>query len=326
MKSVSTNKSKNQTKSINPNQPLYIHDIKGKLIRTTTIKDYSNKAGKTPLNIYNIATSVKGYGFDNNTFISLKVIERLLTPKEVMTIFNKWLITGYDRNLVKLKGMYKNKFDEEYYSLALLYITETIYTDRGINDFEQALIYKYRTSMLDCERAHKLRHDNGLSPDFHLILPHTYKVDENYESPLFIETMSMEGDSLFDTKKNYDCVEDYNSIKRLDVIGYILKEKFSEQQVDIFIEILQDKFDFVDFNTIPNFRYTTLIRKYKDAIISMKKKDVENKKLSNTAYLTMIVEQCWNAFVIDIPRIKRECEYHTFKSVDDYGLNEIINN
>jgi hypothetical protein len=296
------------------------------LISTTTIKEFANKVGKTSLNIYNIATSVKGYGFERNTFISLKVIERLLTPKEVLTLFNKWLITGYERNITKLKGMYRGKFDEEYYSLAMLYITESIYTERSINDFEQALIYKYRTSMLDCERAHKIRHDKGLSPDFYLILPSNHKVDDNQDSPLFIETMSMEGDSLFDTKKNYDCVEDYNSIKRLDVIGYILKEKFSEQQVDIFIEILQDKFDFVDFNTIPNFRYTTLIRKYKDTIISMKKGDIENKKMSNTAYLTMIVEQCWKAFVIDIPRIKRECEYHTFKSIDDYGLNEIINN
>lgn len=322
MKSVSTSKSKNT----NFNQPLYIHDIKGKLIKTTTIKDYSIKTGKTPSNIYSIAISVKGYGFINNNFISLKIIDRLLTPEEVISLFNKWLIKGYDRNITKLKGMYKNKFDEEYYSLALLYITESIYRDRSVNDFEQALIYKYRTSMIDCERTHKLRHDNGLSPDFYLILSSNHKVDENQDSPMFIETLCMEGDSLFDTKKNYDCVEDYNSIKRFDVIGYILKEQFDSQEVDMFVDILQSQYDFVNLKSIPNFKYSTLIRKYKDVIVSLKKKDIERKKLSNTNYLIFIVKKCWNVFVRNIERVKRECEYHTFKSIDDYGLNELINN
>lgn len=331
MESVSTNKSKTQTKSINPNQPLYIHDIKGKLIRTTTIKDYSNKVGKTPINVYNIATSVKGYGFDNNTFISLTPIERFLTSEEVMTIFNKWLIKGYDRNINKLKAMYKTKFNEEYYSLAMLYIVEAIKSERSVNDFEQSLIYKYRTSMLDCERSNKLRKDNGLSSDFSLS---SFDNIDISDVSLFIETMAEEGDSIFDTKKNYDCVEDYNSIKRFDVIGYILKETFGSQQVDIFVDVLQSEYDFTSIETIPDFKYNTLIRKYKDQIHTLKTNTkgfsvIHNKdfsKLSNTSFFKFIINECWHVFVNNIDRIRIESDRHTFKSIDNYGLYEIINN
>lgn len=325
MKSVSQNKNNMHNKSFNLNSKLYLYDVKGKLVKTTTIKEYSKSTNKTTSNIINIASSFKGYGFDNNHFISLKPIERLLTSSEVMKMFNKWLLKGYDRNITKLKAMYKTKFDEEYYSLAMLYVVEAIKSERSVNDFEQALIYKYRTSMLDSERANKLRKDNGLSSDF-AVGESCHKNNDVADVSLFIETLAEEGDSIFDVKKNYDCVEDYNSIKRFDVIGYILKESFSIEIADLFVEMLQAEYDFADLKTIPNFKYLTLIRKYKAVIESIKMKDVEHKKLSNSAYLKLITEKCWQVFVNNISRIKTESERHTFKSVEDYGLYEIINN
>ena len=357
MKSVSINKNKSGNQlvnttpissqvlnkvSISNSNKLYIYNNLHKLVNITTVKDYSVKVNKTASNIINIAKSFKGYGFDNDHFISLTPIERFLTSEEVMKLFNKWLIKGYDRNLVKLKGMYKTKFNEEYYSLAMLYVVEAIKSERSVNDFEQSLIYKYRTSMLDCERAYKLRHDNGLSSDFSISSAaggragfnlHSNNIDISDVS-LFIETMAEEGDSIFDTKKNYDCVEDYNSIKRFDVIGYILKETFGSQQVDIFVDVLQSEYDFTSIETIPDFKYNTLIRKYKDQIHTLKTNTkgfsvIHNKdfsKLSNTSFFKFIINECWHVFVNNIDRIRIESDRHTFKSIDNYGLYEIINN
>ena len=335
MKSVDKLKSKKTAEynsaNINPNSTMYIYTLKGVLVGTSTISKYAKKTGKTPSNIITILTSFKGYGFCNNNFISLNKIEALVTSEEAMQLFGKWLRKGYDRTKAKLKNIYKKEFNEEFYQMAMLYVSEAIVSERSVNNFEQSLVYKYRMFILDKSRKDALDYEKGLRSDFQVstgqanddaLVKTTIYSDSDFA--LYINSLAIEGDSLTDTKKNYDCVEDYNSIKRFDVIGYILKESFTNLEVDIFIEILQGDFDFTSLSEIPNFKYLTLIRKYKEEVILLKKYYCPERKISNSDFLKEVIEKCWTKFIENKDRIISECRYNTFKTLDEYSLAEII--
>ena len=322
LKSKKSNKYDNQT--INPNSTIYIYSLQGVLSGTSTILKYSRKTGRAMSNILIVLTSFKGYGYSEGKFISLKELDSLMTVEEAMCIFNKWLIKGYKSTKSKLKNIYKEHFDEEFYQMAMLYVTEAIISERSVNNFEQSLIYKYRMYVIDKSRTDKINYEKGLRPDFQIANEEGGVKNGIEDIPLYINTLALEGDSITDTKKNYNCVEDYNSIKRFDIIGYILKESFTNLEVDIFIEILQGDFDFTSLDITPTFKYLTLIRKYKEEVLLLKNHYCPDRKISNSDFLKEIVEKCWLNLIENKSRIVSECRYNTFKTLDEYTLSEII--
>lgn len=296
---------------------LYVYDTNGNLKRTTTVPAYCKSKRKSRQAVISAAKSFKGYGFVEDEYVSLTPLDRLLTVSEVIKMFNDWLKVNLDKNILKLKRMYVKKFNIEYVYEALGYVTEAINSPRSVNNFEQALVFKYKTYFLDEKRKNDKRYENGLREDIVI-------TDASGNSISYIDTYASDEDDLWNEKK-YDCVEDYNSIKRFDVIGYILKEQYSAAAVDMFIDILQGSYDFVSIGNIPDFRYATLIRKYKDVVVQLKKDDCsDNKALSNSKYLEHICKLFWNEMNNNLKRIVEEADRHTYKSLEDYTLSEII--
>ncbi len=292
---------------------LYIYTSKKKFVKRISLTAYCKSKRVSKKTVLDACNSFKGYGFVKDEYVSLTKIERWWTAEEVTEVFNKWLKKHLPNNIKKLKGMYGDKYNEDYLSSAILYIMNAIHSDRSINHFEQALIYKYKTSKLDEERLMKCRVKNGLTPDFMI-------VGKDGEEESYIRHYAMEDY----WHSNYNCIDDYNSMKQFDIIGNILKERFSADQVDMFIEILQGKFDFKDLNTIPDFKYSTLIRKYKDVVVSLKKQDTYRSDMSNTNYLMELIKECWEEMIMVIERIKDEADTRTFKNLDDYTLKEFF--
>ena len=296
---------------------LYVYDVKGNLKATTTVNQYCKTKRKSKTAVMSACKSFKGYGFVEDEFVSLTPIKRFYSTNEVVKMFNDWLKNNLDKNVVKLKAMYRKKYNDEYLYQALLYITEAINSPRSVNNFEQALVYKYKTCFLDEQRKVERRRDNGLREDIII-------TDDAGNSISYIDTYATEDDDLWNEKKYY-CVEDYNSIKRFDVIGYILKEKYPSDAVDMFIEMLQGEYEFDTLSNTPKFRYMTLIRKYKGIVKSLKKDDCsENKALSDSKYLEYFTQELWNEMNNNLSRIIEESDRYTYKSLEDYTLAELI--
>lgn len=300
-------------------QILYVYDTDCNFLYEILIDFYAKSVNKSVKNILEISKSFKGYGYDNGNYISIKKIEKFYNTSEVTEMFNDWLKINYKSLIKKLKNMYKTKYSEEVLSDAMFYVVESINKKRSVNNFEQSIIFKYKCFMIDSERVAKNRKLNGYTDDFIII-------DKYGDEQSFIQNYAKSTDSFFDTKQNYDCILDYNSIKRFDIIGYILKEFLDVDSVNLFIEILQGDFDFKNLTEIPNFKYNTLIRKYKQEIETIKNKNIIFKNISNSKYLKNLVEKCWNVMSENIERIVKDCNLHTFKNVDDYNLLDFIKN
>jgi hypothetical protein len=295
------------------NQIIYIYETSGKLKGTKELNTYAKSVNRNTANVLKIATSFKGYGYDNGFFISTKPLDRLLTSTEVMKMFDKWLRANLKLNEKKLINMYKKNYDEEILSQSLLYISEAIVSERSVNDFEQALVFKYKTLYLNSKAYNDMRNRNGFTNDF------TIKLDDGNEYS-YIDNFAKEGQSLFNSKPNYDCIEDYNSIKQFDVIGYILKETVSADKADLFVEVLQSNHNFNSFNDMPEFPYAKLVRTHKDLITKIKGKE----KISCTEKLKQVMKECWDIMITQLSRIKEECARHTFVKLEDYSLKELI--
>ena len=308
------------------NSNLYIYTVEGALIKTTTVAEFAKSCGKSANNIIAIATSIKGYGFINEVFISVKPLERLLTIKEVIKLFDDWLIKAYAKNVKKLKAMYRKNYNYDYLSDAIYYVTKAINSPRSVNNFEQALIYKYKTSMIDDSRLiknKKKKEAPSAKNGWVEVSDITYK-DDNGNEYSYIQNIAAEGDSFFDTDSTYDCVTDYNSIKQFDVIGYVLKEKFDAGIVDMFVEVLQKNYDFKNLDELPEFKYMTLFKPYRLILSECKKQDEGTCNMSNSAYFEYMIKLLWSELSTSVERIKQEAEHHTFKNIDDYGLRELI--
>jgi hypothetical protein len=295
------------------NQIIYIYETSGKLKGKKELSTYAKSVNRTTANVLKIATSFKGYGYDNGFFISTKPLDRLLTSTEVMKMFNDWLKVNLKLNKRKLINMYKKNYDEEYLFQSLLYISEAIVSERSVNDFEQALVFKYKTLYINSKTYNDMKKRNGFTNDF------TIRLEDGNEYS-YIDNFAKEGQSLFNSKPNYDCIEDYNSIKQFDVIGYILKETISSDKADLFVEVLQSNHNFVNFDTMPDFPYARLIRTHKELIIKIKGKE----KISCTEKLKEVTKECWDIMITQLDRIKEECSLHTFVKLEDYSLKELI--
>jgi hypothetical protein len=289
---------------------LWVYSPNQKFLKRINIDNYCLSKKVTIKAVLSACNSFKGYGFVKDNFVSLNKITDWWSVEEVTDYFNEWLKNNLKSNITKLKGMYGTKYKEEYLSSALMYIMNAIHSERSINAFEQALVFKYKTCMLDAERVDKTKIKNGFTNDFIFI-------DREGNEESYIRTYAEK--DIWD--KEYSCINDYNSIKQLDIIGYILKEKFSMIQADLFVNILQEKYDFKSLDKIPDFKYSTLIRKYKNDVKLLKHKDCE---LSNTEYLKQIVEECWCEMISCLNRIKSEANVRTFKDLDDYTLKELL--
>ena len=172
--------------------------------------------------------------------------------------------------------------------------------------------------MIDADRVANYKKQSGFVNDFIVI-------DKFGDEQSYIQNYAKETDSFFDTNQNYNCVNDYNSIKRFDIVGYILKEFADVDYVNLFIEILQGQYEFISLTEVPKFKIKTLIRKHRDCILRIKNKN-NLKNISNSQFLTNLIINCWDIMSINIDRILIECNLHTFKNIDDYNLYDFIKN
>ena len=313
-------------------QNVYIYNTENKFVSKKSMIEACKFLNSKPAQIANAAESFKNYGYVKTHFVSFSPIEKFYTPTEVIIIFNNWLKVNLNKNIAKLKNMYDD-YDEEYLYNALSYITEAINSPRSINHFEPALIFKYKGEMLDAKKKATMRQNHGEQSDFDVLigsadnefcyadkLSGTKRKSANPNSHSYINTFASEDDYFWNDKK-YNCIDDYNSMKQIDVIGYILKEKFSRTHVDLFLEILQSDMYVLENMSKPMFKYATIVRRHKDAIVALKSKD--KTKLSNTKYIVELVEKCWGELLKELARIKKEANSHTYKNIDDYTLAEL---
>lgn len=292
---------------------IFVYGSNKKFKGKYSLAEYSSKVGVSNTTILTAARSFCGYGFVKKDYVSLSEVKEFYSIEWQMNNFNSWLKTYLKKITNTLKKKYKDSYDYEYLSKALLYITEVINVGGLINNYESALYYKFRTFMLDNKRTSEARKKKGLTSDF--------IINESGTTYIDIATAN---DYMW-SDKDYDCVEDYNSIKQYDVIGYLLKEKYNRIQADMFVEALQSIPEFESILVIPPFKFTTLIRKYKAELNALKKIDTRDvKKLANVKYIEMLFNECWTTMIESLDRIREEADTHSFKTVDNYTLRELM--
>lgn len=307
---------KNKTEKTN--KILYVYNSKCKLIKKT---DYYNLSKELKVSIDSIKSAVnsfKGYGYVKNCFVANKTINRFYTSDEVMEMFGEWCNNNLNKNRTKLKKMFGKDYREDYFNDALLYICNAIMSERSINDFESALIFKYKTSAIDEQRVMKAREDVGMERDI------IYTNEEGKEYS-YIQDMASE-DDYFWTDKKYNCNDDINDANRIDLIGYKLKEVFNSEKVDLFIAILTSEFyEFIDIREKPEVKYFTLVRRLKEQVKDAKsvETNAELKKLSDTRYMMEVFDECWNKMLEIMELIKIEASAYELRGLDDYTLNDL---
>lgn len=251
---------------------------------------------------------------DGDIISLIKQPNQVFTPEDMYNIFNNWLDINYQKMLKTYKKLYSKKFIEDLLQDAILYVFDCIKKSKVIKNFDVYIGLKYKSNVLDYIKIAKQRNINGLESDFDVF----YEDDNEGES--YIQTHARR--SYFDINPEYDCINDYNSIKRLDVIGYILKEHMSFDRANLYINILQTDVARSENNLldIPKIKYYNIIKKYKQDIDYIKL--IDKIKTSDTQFLNDLNKICWDIIINNIDRIKQECDVYTFKNLDDYTLKD----
>jgi hypothetical protein len=251
---------------------------------------------------------------DGDIISLIKQPNQVFTPEDMYNIFNNWLDINYQKMLKTYKKLYSKKFIEDLLQDAILYVFDCIKKSKVIKNFDVYIGLKYNSLFLNSIEKNKTRKRNGLESDFDVF----YEDDNEGES--YIQTHARR--SYFDINPEYDCINDYNSIKRLDVIGYILKEHMSFDRANLYINILQTDVARSENNLldIPKIKYYNIIKKYKQDIDYIKL--IDKIKTSDTQFLNELNKICWDIIINNIDRIKQECDVYTFKNLDDYTLKD----
>lgn len=304
---------------------LYVYNVAGKLLKTTTVSEFSNYSGIAASMIKNAAISFKGYGLiADKYYVSYKKI-KLLNKQELLSLFGEWC----NKNLKKIRNSIIKKVGRKYFcddsfQEAILHIIRDFDKEvPKVNNLDTVISFKYRACAIDTNRVMSRRKDNGLMPDIDVV---SESNNDGQCKMSYIGNFAEE--SYFDSHIKYNCVDDVNDIKRLDIIALTLKEELDYEKVDLFITILQtDLYDFT-FETLtkPEFKTMTLVRRYKDYIVEMRKKYDKSFKGSNSAYLEYVFNECWITMIKNSKRIRDRASVEMYRDVDDYTLFDFINN
>lgn len=302
---------------------VYLYKTNGTFVKITTIGNLIKASGESMSSIDKAVNSFKGYGYIKPYYISLTET-KIKTDEEVMTLFSKWCDRNLNKCKARLKSLYSKQYDDDAFQEAAMYVIRSIHSERSINDPESAIMYKYKTCKYDIDRLGKTRKDNGLMPDIDVVADSVHYGEQCDMS--YIGNFAEE--SYFDSHIKYNCVDDVNNIKRLDVLSLTLKEELDYEKVDLFITILQtDLYDFTSETfKKPEFKTMTLVRRYKDYIVEMRNKYDKSFKGSNSAYLEYVFNECWTAMIANQKRIKSRASVEMYRDVDDYTLFDFINN
>lgn len=325
---------------------LFVYSLNHKFIETTTVQNYIKTRGTSLSSIKLAVHSYKDYGYIGEEFVSLAKINHFYTSEELIVMFNEWLKAHLEENIFKLINMNKIKvrqakapdnspksrpnkykvangkyvystFEPEYLSMALEYITNSLYTVKGNNNFESALIWKYSKCKLDIERAERIKKERGFTPDSEsksMFL-------NDYDTQSAIERFGKA--SIFDSDIEYNCIDDMNSIKQYESISIILKESIPALKVDFFIALLNEQI--FTFDDKPSFKIGSVVRIYKEHLKLTKSELYHGVRISLSVIAHDIIDECWEklckykADIIDL------AANNYYKDIDDYTLEDLMN-
>ena len=211
-----------------------VYSLDGKFLKDMTFEDLlnldtSNKNVSTKKqNISTALNGYKGYGYYAGYWISNTSV-KIMTPEESMIHFNDWCNDNLRQVKRRIKQINK-EWDEDVYSTTLLDLCEAIISERGVNNPEGYLTYKYRTNTIDNIRAVKcdmraVEVDDLASKHFDILYHDDY---------IYYRTDEAE-ESLFDDNRVHACLEDINNMKKFEVLQIVLYEFFSEEEVKMWI-------------------------------------------------------------------------------------------
>jgi hypothetical protein len=299
------------------NRPLFIYDLNGVLKCETTIAAYIKEAKTTYKSINLAARSYKNYGYINNKktvlkeFVSLSAVTKFYTTDEVMTLFAKWMRKRLPYHLKNFQKLYEDDYNDvnEFTSMALCYIMNTIRLPESNNNFESSLIYKYKMCRIDVNRSRRIRRDNGEISDFDIR-------NEKGSKCSFIQSY---GDRMvYDKGDIHNCVADENYSKQIESIGIILKQYVVPDKVDFFLSIVEwQEFDFTDK---PSFKNMTIARRYKEHIMFLMENYPPKETMSATNYIQVVIDECWSAIVNYRDEIIDLSISNVYKDFDDLEL------
>jgi len=306
---------------------VYVYTLDGKLKGEYSLNDYIAKSKLSLKSIESTATSYKGYGFvtnnDKKEFISFNPITHFYTSKEVMDMFSKWYKKYFEINKIKVSNMFPKDSEEDrddYISMALMYIVNTINSPESNNNFEASFVYKYKMCRLDVLRARKVLKKHGHVDSAKDVLP----VLELRTDCDFNLLSNISERSIFDNGEVHNCVADENYSKQIESIGIILKQYLPSEKVDLFLAVIE--WERFEFDTKPEFKPLTLFVRYKEHILYLKSMYPSlTPDISNTKYTLEILEECWSLLTSKTDEIKDFANNNKYKEFDDYTLFDFIN-
>ena len=208
---------------------IYQYNLNGEFLRQTTMGDLlklnTKKSDSTKkMNITNALNGYKGYGYYEGFFISSSDV-KIQKDDEKMIHFDKWCSINIDRIMKGLKRVHK-EWSEDIFGKTVLDLCEAVVSDRGVNNPEEFINYKYGANLIDDKRMknREMRTIKGEDFDF---------TDDNGEAThTYIDTQT---ESFFDDGRVEVCLEDVNNMKKYDVMFSVLCEYFDELTVKVYI-------------------------------------------------------------------------------------------
>lgn len=167
----------------------------------------------------------KGYGYCAGYFVAHRSVHimSLAEQKKFTDDYFKLAYTRLKRYFEQCK-----EWDEDVYQDVVMYVYEKMNEQRGINNLEQTIKFKYFRTLID----------NGRASARKFIFEDPEVIDDEGTSISYIQQFATESATLDDIENS--CLRQVNDMKMADIIKDELYNQFKEGDVDMYLDYVEN--------------------------------------------------------------------------------------
>jgi hypothetical protein len=167
----------------------------------------------------------KGYGYCAGYFVAHRNTH-IMSLDEQKIFTDDYFKLAYTR----LKKYFEQckEWDEDVYQDVVMYVYEKMNEQRGINNLEQTIKFKYFRTLID----------NGRASARKFIFEDPEVVDDEGTSISYIQQFATESATLDDVENS--CLRQVNDMKMSDIIKDELYNQFKESDVDMYLDYVEN--------------------------------------------------------------------------------------
>jgi len=184
-------------------------------------KEINTNDAKVSQHLRAALNGYKGYGYYNGEWVSKQQVS-IMNAAQTKRHFDAWVTSNLNRIEKQMKRKYKEWCDDCWQD-AILYVYECALSDRGVNDPENSLGFKYANTLKDAgrKRTVKSKYELGDKEVW----------DSDFEqNRSYIDTFAMESMTMDDQDR---CTIDLNNEEKFRITIQTLLNHFDRHQINV---------------------------------------------------------------------------------------------